>query len=91
MFNSNEDQRYCRLEKDEQILKPKIRGRELVISEFVFPFHGSMVDPDTVEPSWVMLKYVNKYGVYRTGEDFSKKIEEVCVTFLKLRGGAMAL
>ena len=49
-FNSNEDQRYCCLEKDEKILKPKSRGRGLIISEFVCPFHGRMVDPDTGEP-----------------------------------------
>ena len=46
-FNANEDQRYCRLENDEQILKPKSRGRGLMISEFVCLCHGRMVDPDT--------------------------------------------
>ena len=50
-FNANYDQRYCRLEKDEQILKPKSRGRVLMISEFVCPCHRRMVDPDTGEPS----------------------------------------
>ena len=56
-FNSNVDQRYCRFDKDEQILKLKIHGRELMISKFVCPCHGRMVDPDTGEPSRVILKY----------------------------------
>ena len=56
-FNPNEDQRYCCLDKDEQILKPKSCGRGLMISEFVCPCHGRMVDPDTGEPSRGMLKY----------------------------------
>ena len=34
-FNSNKDQRYCCLEKDEQILKPKSSGRGLIVSEFL--------------------------------------------------------
>ena len=34
-FNANEDQQYCFLEKDEQILKPKSCGRGLMISDFV--------------------------------------------------------
>ena len=50
-FNGNKNQRYCRLEKDEKILKPESRGRGLIIFEFVCPFHGRMVDPDTREPS----------------------------------------
>ena len=36
-FNANEDQRYFRLEKDEQILKPKSCSRGLTISDFVCP------------------------------------------------------
>ena len=38
-----------------------------------------------------MLKYENNYDCYWTGEDFAKELEEVHVTFLKLRGGALAL
>ena len=34
-FDVNEDQRYCRLEKDEQVLRPKSRGRRLMISKHV--------------------------------------------------------
>ena len=45
-FNANEDQRYCRLEKDEQILKPKRCGGGLMISEFLCPCHGRMVGHD---------------------------------------------
>ena len=66
-FNANKDQWYCRLEKDDQILKPKSCGRGLIISEFVCPYHGRMVDHDTGEPSGVMLKYGNKYDGYWTG------------------------
>ena len=50
-FYDSKDQKYCFLEKDEQILKPKSSGRGLMISEFVFPCHGRIVDPDTGEPS----------------------------------------
>ena len=60
-FNSNKDQRYCCLEKDEQILKPKSCGRGLMIYEFVCLCHGIMVDPDKGEPSRVILKYGNNY------------------------------
>ena len=62
IFNSNEDQRCCRLEKDKQILKPKSRRRGFTISEFVCPCHGRMVDTDTGEPSRVMLNYVKNYN-----------------------------
>ena len=33
-----------------------------MISEFVCPCHGRMVDTDTGEPSRVMLKYVKNYN-----------------------------
>ena len=56
-LNANEYQRYCCLEKYEKILKPKSRGRGLIIYEFVCLCHGRMVDPDTGDPSQVMLKY----------------------------------
>ena len=46
-FRANEDQRFCRLETDEQILKPKSAGRGVMVSEFVCPCHGQMVDPGT--------------------------------------------
>ena len=59
-FRANEDQRFCRLEKDEQILKPKYAGRGLMVSEFVCPCHGRMVHPDTKAPCRVMLKYGKK-------------------------------
>ena len=90
-FTSNKDQWYCRLDKDEQILKPKSRGRVLTIYEFVCPCHGRMVDPDTGEPSPVILKYEKNYISYWNGEDVAKHLEEVHVTFLKLHGGPMAL
>ena len=32
-----------------------------MISEFVCPLHGRMVDPDIGEPSRVILKYGNNY------------------------------
>ena len=50
-----------------------------------------MVDPDTGEPSRVMLKYGKNYDDYCTGEDVAKQLEEVHVTFLKFHGGALAL
>ena len=50
-----------------------------------------MVDPDTGEPSRVMLKCGNNYDGYWTGEDVAKHLEEVHVIFLKLRGGDLAL
>ena len=50
-FNANKDQWYCRLEKDEQILKPKSLGRGLMVSEFVCPCHVMMVEHDKGEPS----------------------------------------
>ena len=49
-FNANEYHRYCCLKKDYHILKPKSRRRGFMISEFVYPFHGRMVYPDTGEP-----------------------------------------
>ena len=56
-FRANEDQRFCRLEPDEQILKPKSAGRGLMVSEFVCPCHGQMVDPDSGKPCrWVKLE-----------------------------------
>ena len=90
-FNYNEDQRYCWLEKDEKILKPKSCRKGLIIYEFVCPCHGRMVDTGTWEPSWVMLKYGKNYDGYWTGEDVAKKLEEVHVTFLKLHGGDLDL
>ena len=50
-FNTNKDQRYSSLEKDEQIIKPKSRGGGLMISEFVCQCHGRMIDPETGELS----------------------------------------
>ena len=50
-FNDKEDQRFCRLEKDEKILKPNSCGRGLMIYEFICPFHVRVVDPDTGQPS----------------------------------------
>ena len=38
-----------------------------------------------------MLNYIKNYDGYWNGEDDSTQLEEVCVTFLKLHGGAMAL
>ena len=62
-----------------------------MISEFVCPCHGRMVDTDTGEPSQVILNYIKNYGGYWTGEDVAKHIEEVQVKILKLHGGALAL
>ena len=62
-----------------------------MISKFVCLCHGRMVDPDTGEPSRVMINDGNNYYGYWTGEDFSKQIEEVHVTFLKIHGGALPL
>ena len=90
-FNDDEDQRYFRLEKDEQILKLKSCGRGLMISVFVCTCHGRMVDTDTREPSRVILKYGKNYDSYQTVEDVAKQLEEFHVTFLKLHGGALAL
>ena len=40
IFRANEDQRFCWLGNDEQVLKQKIAGRGLIVSEFVCPCHG---------------------------------------------------
>ena len=53
-------------------MKPKSCGRGLIISEFVCPCHGRMVDPDTGEPYRVMLRYGKNYDGYWTGEDIAK-------------------
>ena len=90
-FNANKYQRYCRLEKDEEILKPKSHGRGLMISEFVYPCHVRMFDPDTGEPPQMMLNYRKNYDGYWTGEDVAKQLEEVHVKILKLHGGALYL
>ena len=62
-----------------------------MISEFVCLCHGRMVDPDTGDPSRVMLKYGKNYYCYWTGENSSKHLEEVRVTFLNIHGGALPL
>ena len=38
-----------------------------MISDFVFLCHGRMVDPDTGEPSQVMLNYGKNYDGYWNG------------------------
>ena len=60
-FNTNKDQRYRSLKKDERILKSKSCRRGLMISEFVYLCHGRMVDTDTGEPSRVIIKYGKNY------------------------------
>ena len=90
-FNTSMDQYYCRLKKDEQIMEPKSCGRGFVISMFVCLCYGRMIDPDTGEPSRVMLNYGNNCGVYWTVEDVARNLEEVHVTFLKLCGVALDL
>ena len=91
IFRSNEDQRYCRLEKDEQILKPKSAGRGIMVSEFVCPCHGRMVDPDTGEPCRVYLKYGKNYDGYWTGENVAAQLRDTHPTFVKLHPDCLAL
>ena len=50
MFNAKKDQRYFRLEKDEQIPKPNSCRKVLMIYEFLCPCHGRMVYTDIGEP-----------------------------------------
>ena len=62
-----------------------------MISEFVCPCHGRMVDSNIRDPSRVILKYGKSYDGYWTGEDVAKQLEEFHVNFLKLHGGALVL
>ena len=52
-----------------------------MIYEFVFPCHVRMVDPDTGDPSQVILKYGKNYDGYWTGEYVLKQLEDFHVTF----------
>ena len=45
-----------------------------MISDFVCPCHGRMVDPDKGEPSRVMLNYGKKYYGYWIGEYAAKQL-----------------
>ena len=90
-FRANEDQRFCRLEKDEQILKPKSAGRGLMVSEFVCPCHGRMVNPDTGNPSRILLKYGKNYDGYWTGENVSEQLRNTHSTFQRLHPNCLAL
>ena len=42
----------------------KSAGRGIMVSEFVCPCHGNMVDPDTGKPCRVILNYGNNYYGY---------------------------
>ena len=50
IFRANKYQQFCWLGNDEQVIKTKIRVRGLMVSEFVCPWNGKMVDPDTWKP-----------------------------------------
>ena len=46
-----------------------------MVSEFMFPWHGNMVDTDTGKPCRVILKYGNNYDGYWTVEDVAIQIQ----------------
>ena len=74
LFRANEYQRFCWLVNNEHVLKPKIVGRGLMVSEFVCTFHGKIVDPDTGKPCRVILDCSKNYDGYWTEEDSAIKI-----------------
>ena len=50
ILRGNENRRFCWLRNDEQVIIPKSAGRGMMVSEFVCPCHGKMVDKDTGKP-----------------------------------------
>ncbi len=87
-FRANEDQRFCRLEENEQVLKPKSAGRGLMVSEFVCPCHGRMEYPN---PCRVVLHYGKNYDGYWTGEHVAAQLRDTHRTFQQLHPDCIAL
>ncbi len=72
IFRCNEDQKYQRLESDEQILNPKGKGRGIMVSMILCVCHGEMKDPENEECARVILKYGKNYDGYWDGKDVSE-------------------
>ena len=66
IFVAKEYHKFCWIGNNEQVLKPKITGRHLMVSEFLCLCHGNMVDPDTGKPCHVIMKYGKNYDEYWT-------------------------
>ena len=64
ILRANEDQQFCHLGNNEQVLKPKSAGRGLMVSEFVCLCHGKMLEIDTGKLCHVILNYGNNYDGY---------------------------
>ena len=62
-----------------------------MVSEFMFPWHGNMVDTDTGKPCRVILKYGNNYDGYWTVEDVAIQIQETHTNFIKIHPCCLTL
>ena len=62
IFRANEDQQFCRLWNNEQVLKPKSVGRGLMLYELLCLLQGKTVDLDTVKNRRITMKYIDNYG-----------------------------
>ena len=91
IFRANKYQQFCWLGNDEQVIKTKIRVRGLMVSEFVCPWNGKMVDPDTGEPCCMILNYGKNYDGYWTGKYVVIQLQDTHTTFINLHPGCITL
>ena len=90
-FRANKYQRFCWLGKNGQVLKPKITGRGLMVSELVCPCHVSTVDPDIEKYCCVILNYGNNYDVYWTRENVAIQLQDTHINFINTHPGCLPL
>ena len=91
IFRADEYQRFCQLGNNGQVIKPKSAGRVLMMSEFMYPFHSNMVDPDTGKPCHVIMNHANYYDRYWTGEDVAIHLQDSHKTFINIHPGCLTL
>ena len=91
IFRANEDQWFCWLWNNEQVIKPKSAVRGVMLFKFVCLFHGNMVDPDTGKSYRVILNYGKNYDEYWTGEDVAIQILDPNTTFINIHPGYLPL
>ena len=73
------------------MIKPKGAGMGLMVSEFVCPCNGNIVDPDTGKPCCVILMCDKNYDGYWTGEDVTTQLQDTDTTFVTVQSGCLPL
>ena len=89
IFKVNDDQKYVRLENDEQMLKPKGEGRGIMISDFMCHCHGRLIDQD--DDAQDILKYGQNYDGYWDGMNVAEAAKHAHAISRKLHPGKISL